>query len=216
MDFAGFVAKNDLKSSGAKPSSRAETKAYSDDEDDEEDIARNLLGFRDSRNWNTAIVNPRSPDHSSEPAITASAVRPENTITKPNNDNYVATNHLSTASILEYYEPKFLEIFTTYVKSTGKTVDINSHFLSMCLEHVIPFNVWARESNSRLAWIRSVLDDNPDLRPEVRNGLSMIYIYAFSAGKAAVKAGADMFSVIQVDSCKNSFVTSITEYLGYN
>eukprot|EP01034_Spumella_vulgaris_P022610 gene22610-28746_t len=47
------------------------------------------------------------------------------------------------------------------------------------------------------AWIRQVLDDNVDLRPEVRNGLSMVLIYALSTAKATQLTDIDMFGILQ-------------------
>eukprot|EP01034_Spumella_vulgaris_P032604 gene32604-40232_t len=48
-----------------------------------------------------------------------------------------------------------------------------------------------------MAWIKSTLSESGDLRPEVRNGLSMIMIYAFGTAKAACEPGLDMFNALQ-------------------
>eukprot|EP01034_Spumella_vulgaris_P031136 gene31136-38479_t len=48
-----------------------------------------------------------------------------------------------------------------------------------------------------MSWIKSTLSENGDLRPEVRNGLSMIMIYSFGTAKAACEPGLDMFNALQ-------------------
>jgi hypothetical protein len=76
-------------------------------------------------------------------------------------------------------------------------VDISKHLMAVCLENLISFSCWARENNNRSQWIKNTLDDNVDLRPEVRNGLSMILIYAMSTAQARQTKDADMFSILQ-------------------
>ena len=76
-------------------------------------------------------------------------------------------------SLQAYYTPKFMEIFKAYEHDT-KIVDIGKNLLIICLENVIEFSTWARESIARSTWIRTTLEDHPDLRPEVRNGLALI------------------------------------------
>jgi hypothetical protein len=104
--------------------------------------------------------------------------------------------------VITHFEPKFLEIFMEYSKQTsgGKIYDVSQPLMSVCLDHLLPLCCWVRESNDRIAWLRDLLDDNVDLRPEVRNGLSMIHVYAFAAAKAAFlgQAGSDIFTVLQV------------------
>ncbi len=69
--------------------------------------------------------------------------------------------------------------------------------MSVCLENLIPFCCWARENNARIMWIKEILDDNLDLRPEVRNGLSMILIYTLSSAKTHGLQNTDMFLMLQ-------------------
>ncbi len=96
-------------------------------------------------------------------------------------------------TIISIYEPKFLEIYMSYkryLSCNESNVNFNNrkelstqHLMSICLNNLIPFSNWARNvSNS--AFIRSALFANPDMRPEVRNGLAMVLVYTFSAAKA--------------------------------
>jgi hypothetical protein len=100
-------------------------------------------------------------------------------------------------TVLKCFEPKFYQVFVKYCESVKQTVHTSSHLMSVCLENLIPFCCWARENNSRISWIKNTLDDNIDLRPEVRNGLSMILIYALATAKAAASKDLDMFSALQ-------------------
>lgn len=100
-------------------------------------------------------------------------------------------------SVVKSFEPKFFQVFVKYCESIKQTLQTSNHLMSICLENLISFCSWARESNNRVAWLKEVLDDNLDLRPEVRNGLSMILIYTFATAKAQDKANEDMFSILQ-------------------
>lgn len=100
-------------------------------------------------------------------------------------------------SITKYFEPKFMEIFDKYCESNGHPVDISKHLVSVCLENLISFCCWARESQARSQWVKLILEDNVDLRPEVRNGLAMVLIYVFSSAQAQQGTDADMFTVLQ-------------------
>ncbi len=93
-------------------------------------------------------------------------------------------------TIISIYEPKFLEIYSAYKRYSScnnPNVDLSDlsaqHLMSICLNNLIPFSNWARDISTS-AFIRSVLFENPDMRPEVRNGLAMIVVYTFSAAKA--------------------------------
>jgi hypothetical protein len=148
----------------------------------------------------------------------------------------------SDNSIVRYYEPKFYELFLQYSaslpfglstnhrnnyhssSSSSSTVSAASvvedlselmegHLLTIALENLISFCCWARESTTNSPYIKQSLDDNPDLRPEVRNGLAMILMYSFASAQARyrqqkfltssevnlqhVGAGISMFSIIQ-------------------
>lgn len=110
--------------------------------------------------------------------------------------------HMIGVSITKLFEPKFLEIYNAYkdhiCNGLGSSdIDLSQHLMSLCLDHLVPFSCWARESTSRCIWIQKTLDDNIDLRPEVRNGLCMVFVYAFSAAKALETTETDMFLVLQ-------------------
>lgn len=147
--------------------------------DEEEDnftgVANNLLGIRDTMRWDSGGYNNQS--------LQAEEAR------EPKGE--------SSFSITKLFEPKFMEVFNKYCEHIQQTIDTSQHLMSLCLENLIPFCCWARENNNRNAWIRLVLDDNVDLRPEVRNGLSMILIYALSTAKAIQFNDIDMFGILQ-------------------
>jgi hypothetical protein len=112
-------------------------------------------------------------------------------------------------TITTIYEPKFFEIFQAYnqhclqYEPNIKNHHIaNAHLMTLCLNNLLPFSNWARESDNAL-FIRVSLFENPDMRPEVRNGLAMIVVYVFSAAKANEMrltnpnySSADMFTVL--------------------
>ncbi len=83
-------------------------------------------------------------------------------------------------TISNIYEPKFLEIFNTYAKfasSYEPNLDLSNpasqHLMTLCLNNLLPFSNWARETTTS-SYIRATLFENPDMRPEVRNGLALI------------------------------------------
>lgn len=93
-------------------------------------------------------------------------------------------------TITTIYEPKFFEIFQAYqqhvqqFEPTIKNYGIqNTHLMTLCLNNLLPFSNWAREGSNAL-FIRASLFENPDMRPEVRNGLAMILVYVFAAARA--------------------------------
>jgi hypothetical protein len=112
-------------------------------------------------------------------------------------------------TITTIYEPKFFEIFQAYQQYVNqhephiKNYNIqNCHLMTLCLNNLLAFSNWARESNNAL-FVRVTLFENPDMRPEVRNGLAMIIVYVFSAAKAnemrisnPSNSNADMFTVL--------------------
>ncbi len=100
-------------------------------------------------------------------------------------------------SVIKCFEPKFTQLFAKYSECVKQTVHTSSHLMSVCLENLIPFCCWARENNARVLWIKEVLEDNLDLRPEVRNGLSMILIYTLATAKSAGNKDMDMFTTLQ-------------------
>lgn len=91
------------------------------------------------------------------------------------------------------YGPRFCLLFETYCQKHRITIDIRRHLMSLCLEHLVPFIKWARESEAQVQWIQSTLLENDYLRPEVRNGVVMVLIYTFAAIKATVDSNLDMF-----------------------
>ena len=195
-------------------------------DDDADEIARNLLGFKNAKHWvdgnggsirastvgDKDASNNSSNHHSTNSS--SSAARPLLTtgITTTIGNHYQgmasgghpqqAGGHLHCiAPVITHFEPKFIEIFQAYCKQTnGKIYDVSAPLMSLCLDHLLALCCWVRESNDRCNWIRNILDDNVDLRPEVRNGLAMVHVYAFAAAKATLwgKKGSDMFIVLQV------------------
>lgn len=67
--------------------------------------------------------------------------------------------------------------------------------MALCLDFLIPLCCWCRNP-IKTSWIRAILEDNPDLRPEVRNGMAMIVIYTLSAAKAK-HLRSEMFLILQ-------------------
>jgi hypothetical protein len=112
-------------------------------------------------------------------------------------------------SITTIYEPKFFEIFQAYqsycysYEPSIKFSNLaNQHLMTLCLNNLLSFSNWARETNNAL-FIRLALFENPDMRPEVRNGLAMIQVYVFAAAKAnemrilnTSSSNVDMFTVL--------------------
>ncbi len=113
-------------------------------------------------------------------------------------------------TITTIYEPKFFEIYQAYIQHQQQfDPDVNNsnpglqHLVTLCLNNLLCFCNWARDSTTG-TWIRATLFENPDMRPEVRNGLAMILVYTFSAAKAAdlrnvhpsSNATIDMFTVL--------------------
>lgn len=143
------------------------------DEDEETGAVNNLLDIKGRPDWNAT-----------EALMAAQTSVDED-------DDGDGSKSTPTSKI---YEPKFIQVFSSYIE--GRQVDLNAPLMSLCLDHLITFCIWARESSARNTWIRSVLDDNPDLRPEVRNGLAMVFIYSLSAAKAAFNH-SDMFYALR-------------------
>jgi hypothetical protein len=94
------------------------------------------------------------------------------------------------------YGPRFCEIFHTYCRDLNITINTKRHLFSLCIDHLIGFTMWARDTEDRIRWLSSLLFENDYLRPEVRNGIVIVIIYTFSSIKAA-HHGGDMFSVLQ-------------------
>lgn len=95
------------------------------------------------------------------------------------------------------YGPRFCAIFDAYCKSLNLQIDTSRHLMSLCLDNLIPFIKWARESDSQVSWISNKLLDNDYLRCEVRNGVVMVLIYVFASIKAKGVEGLDMFLTLQ-------------------
>jgi hypothetical protein len=111
-------------------------------------------------------------------------------------------------TITTIYEPKFFEIFHAYSHYCHQCQTAvynqnmqNTHLMTLCLNNLLPFSNWARDSNNSV-FVTNSLFENPDLRPEIRNGLAMILIYVFCAAKANdmrlvnPNSNADLFSVL--------------------
>jgi hypothetical protein len=106
-------------------------------------------------------------------------------------------------NVIEVFQPKLVQVvdaYRMYLSSQSfPDFDPSKHLLILCLDHLITFCSWARASPARSSWISKTLEENSDLRPEVRNGLCMIMVYGFSAVKAVTlnDGKSDMFSVLQ-------------------
>jgi hypothetical protein len=101
--------------------------------------------------------------------------------------------------IILVFEPKVLRIFKAYNKAVSphKQFDCSGHLMVMCLQHIVDFCCWARSSEQNLNWITSEVNGNVDLRPRVRNGLTLLFVYAVAAAKAETFGNTDMFTVMQ-------------------
>lgn len=146
-------------------------------------IAQNLLGMRE------AVALKSDPQK----------LMRHHEITFQTGTVYTTTQHEDSKSysVSKFYEPKFYEVFGAYEAfvSCFQDLDTTSSMMVMCLENIILFSCWARESPARMSWIRSTLNENNDLRPEVRNGLAMTLIYVLASAKAA--RSHDMFATLQ-------------------
>jgi hypothetical protein len=121
------------------------------------------------------------------------------------------SNSTDSSSIIYYYEPKFYSIYLKYLdhltatttSSTNSTssnstlVDLTQHLFMICLEHLIPFSCWLRKSEEVSSWIKSILNDHEDFRPEVRNGVSMLIIYCFSTAKSKLYPKSNSFMILE-------------------
>jgi hypothetical protein len=95
------------------------------------------------------------------------------------------------------YGPRFCEVFHTFCRKQNITIDITRHLMSLCLDYLVSFINWARESEEQVAWISNMLYDYDYLRPEVRNGIVMVLIYTFASIKATSMENMDMFTTLQ-------------------
>jgi hypothetical protein len=115
-----------------------------------------------------------------------------------NGSNWESEPNREDVTILKTFEPKFFQVFLKYSQYISQqSIQTTGHLMAICLENLIPFCCWARENNTRISWIKKALDEHADLRPEVRNGLSMILIYSFGTAKASSIEGLDMFTALQ-------------------
>jgi hypothetical protein len=115
-----------------------------------------------------------------------------------NGSNWEPEPNREDVTILKTFEPKFFQVFLKYSQYISQqSIQTTGHLMAICLENLIPFCCWARENNTRISWIKKALDEHVDLRPEVRNGLSMILIYSFGTAKASSIEGLDMFTALQ-------------------
>ncbi len=123
-----------------------------------------------------------------------------------NTSTTTSTTKKEEINILQFYEPRFFTVYEQYQQYLADnslaatysiTTNIRDHLLSLCLDHMIAFCCWARENPTTTTWIKTTLDDNNDLRPEVRNGLSMILMYCFAAAQAKTRKDSDMFITLQ-------------------
>mmetsp|Transcript_12974 Transcript_12974/g.19546 ORF Transcript_12974/g.19546 Transcript_12974/m.19546 type:complete len:601 (+) Transcript_12974:121-1923(+) len=115
------------------------------------------------------------------------------------------------------YERKFFEVYSKYISAhPSLVVDPSQNLLTLCLEHLIPFSLWARKDEDTSTTIHRILMENLDLRPEVRNGLALIVIYVFSAAKKYLGSkSTDMFAVL-LDSESGLGIVNKTSLKIYN
>jgi hypothetical protein len=145
----------------------------------------------------TADTNPANPQP--QPSTTSSSSY------FPANAHHPITPHSGLKleyNIIQHFEPRFYQVFLQYKKfyeenNNSSEINIKTHLLSLCLDHMISFCNWARENPSITNWVKTTLDDNADLRPEVRNGISMILMYCFSAAQSKLRTDSDMFIALQ-------------------
>eukprot|EP01031_Cornospumella_fuschlensis_P024478 gene24478-29584_t len=128
-----------------------------------------------------------------------------------NSQNSIQMRKNVIPTIATIYEPKFFEIFQAYQSfvsihhsAINNAMASQQHLMTLCLNNLLVFSQWARESDNA-QYVRGTLFDNPDMRPEVRNGLALILVYTFSAARAAdlrhilgdnPTSNIDMFSVL--------------------
>lgn len=162
---------------------------------DESNAAQNLLGFK---NNSSGQWRPPSSLTSHPTSVQSSAILLESLKSTEQQQLSSADQQAkSDGSIVRLYQPKFIEVLMKYAECTNQNVDVSRHLLWICLDHLINFSCWARESTNRSNWIKKILEENTDLRPEVRNGLAMILMYCVSAAKANTIPDSDMFIVLQ-------------------
>jgi hypothetical protein len=208
------ISSSSTKSNGKIPSRNLNHQTDNDDDgnsnDDEEEedyhgAAQNLLDIRNPSRWNKNSTNRLSLSNLVNPMVvpdlSAAGVFELNALNVARSfiDSKNAEN--KEFSITKVFEPKFMQLYEKYCESIKQAVDVSNHLMTICLDNLVTFSCWARENQSRGLWIKQILDDNIDLRPEVRNGLAMILIYVFSSAQAQANAKnnqeADMFTVLQ-------------------
>lgn len=147
-------------------------------------------------------------------------------VVKDSASRFLAEQGTSSKTTMEQFEPQFLVIynaFKAHIESEGDTLIISFHLLGTCLKNLIRFCCWARSSADMMRWLHQILFQSPDLRPELRNGLVMILIYTFAAGKSAeyhhqpvnIPKVKDMFTILQ-DSERGLGITHKTALRIYN
>lgn len=121
-----------------------------------------------------------------------------NTTTANNNNQMMGMNsEKKKVSDAITYGPRFCEIFYRYCEDMKQTIDTKRHLMSLCIDNLIPFICWARDTEDRVRWMSSLLFESDYLRPEVRNGIVIVLIYTFSSIKASHAGVGDMFTVLQ-------------------
>ncbi|RYG95801.1 hypothetical protein EON65_55395 [archaeon] len=97
-----------------------------------------------------------------------------------NSQNSIQMRKNVIPTIATIYEPKFFEIFQAYQSyvsihhsAINNAMASQQHLMTLCLNNLLVFSQWAREGDNA-QYVRSTLFENPDMRPEVRNGLALI------------------------------------------
>jgi hypothetical protein len=201
------------------------------------------LDLLDLSDWNTnEPFDTNNFNHPNDDEISMLSDRNEDVHENFNDIRSTIRKSSNPPTVTTIYEPKFLEIFLRYRQYAAKyepNINLQSpaerHLMALCLENLLPFANWARDSAAK-AFICETLYDNPDMRPEVRNGLALILVYTFCAAKAVEEAeiaantkanivsgksaNIDMFSVLMKQDTGMGIVnkTSLKMYsdpLGY-
>lgn len=204
---------------------KGNSQSEDDDSDNEVEYHRgavlNLLDIGNASHWKEggriSLSNLSGNMSSLSQLAQVSAYMPDSTQRHESSIEVLNDKLNADISITKIFEPKFMEVYNKYVESIQRPLDLSKHLLSVCLENLIEFCCWTRANAVQCQWIHTKLDENSDLRPEVRNGLAMILIYAFSSAQAVLQneTEADMFSVLQ-DADKGMGIVNKTSLKIYN
>jgi hypothetical protein len=109
---------------------------------------------------------------------------------------------LDPYQVVKAFHPQFLEIYRKYREARGEVPCASNHLMAICMSQLVPFCLWVRSSTENMAWIKTIVSDNPDFRPEVRNGIAMLVMYTMATVKAH-EMGTDVFT--EMLDCEHGF-----------